>query len=488
MAVRRGQVALYLLMVIVVLCFLALMNVDIFLSVRSKNRIQNAGDAAALAAARHQALVLNEIARLNLEHLRAAALDETNRCEEIFYTQRRLALIAPVDGLRKADEAARANGREPREEFSTILREHAHIVRTVYAGGGQAGDPYPEPYPGAWGEYAAAIDAAIADGLAAGPDNLEFYYAQGGHLLLTRDFYSAIAGRNWCWFHFNAESTLKSYTGHEDWGPLPIRHENSFENSEIFSLHVKSKRGSILDVFTPREVVNLLERFADTGETGQGGSPWAESVAECPVTYAVITNSALLRDNRQTWYFLGEDRWREWTEISAERGFPVLGSIKPEYDVRGCAAIMRCEDDVESFAVDGTANLTWSAAAKPFGHLEDEDGDAAPATYLNGFLVPCFTDARLVPLDSVGGQNLATADAGWVNHVRHHLGGYLAYGTLGLPGRCWYCAQLRLWEQESFRASGIWWLKFNSGTCRRSTGGGIGGGGGGIGGGTSHGH
>lgn len=484
MARRRGQVALYLLMTIVVLCFLALMNVDIFLSVRAKNRIQNAGDAAAIAAARHQGRVLNEIGRLNIERLIAAALDDTNRCDELLVEQRRLALLAPVDGLREADDAARRNGREPRDEFSAILREHAEIVRTVYAGGGQPGDPYPEPYPGAWLEYAAAIENAIVDGLAAGPDNLEFYYAQGGHLLLTRDFYSAIAGRNWCWFHFNAESTLKSYTGYEDWGPLPVRQQNSFENSEVFSLHVQSRKVCVLDVFKPREILALLDNYKQ--DEGQSDDAWR--CDPCEIVYSVITNSALLRDKSMPWFFLKDDYWREWTEISAERGFPVLGSIKSEYDVRGCAAILRCEDDVESYAVDGSANLTWSAAAKPFGRLIDLKGDPVPATALKGFLVPCFTDVRLVPLDSVGGQNLATADAGWVNHVRHHLWAYMTYGAIGLNSRCWYCDQLRRWELDSFRLAGVEWLKFNGGTCRRSTGGGIGGGGGGIGGGTSHGH
>ena len=49
---RRGQVALYLLMVLVGIFLIALLNVDAFDFVRGKNRAQNAGDAAALAAAR----------------------------------------------------------------------------------------------------------------------------------------------------------------------------------------------------------------------------------------------------------------------------------------------------------------------------------------------------------------------------------------------------------------------------------------------------
>jgi Flp pilus assembly protein TadG len=41
-------------MVLVALFLLALLNVDVFDVVRGKNRVQNGGDAAALAAARHR--------------------------------------------------------------------------------------------------------------------------------------------------------------------------------------------------------------------------------------------------------------------------------------------------------------------------------------------------------------------------------------------------------------------------------------------------
>jgi Flp pilus assembly protein TadG len=51
---RRGQVAIYLLLVLVALFLLALLNVDVFDVVRGKNRVQNGGDAAALAAAQFQ--------------------------------------------------------------------------------------------------------------------------------------------------------------------------------------------------------------------------------------------------------------------------------------------------------------------------------------------------------------------------------------------------------------------------------------------------
>ena len=67
-----------------------------------------------------------------------------------------------------------------REEFAQILREHVDDIRLVYSGGTNSrGEPYPEPYPGAWTEYATAIENVISEGLACGPDNVEFYGAQG---------------------------------------------------------------------------------------------------------------------------------------------------------------------------------------------------------------------------------------------------------------------------------------------------------------------
>ena len=105
--------------------------------------------------------------------------------------------ISVADLNPAAREAALKNGMEKREEFSQILEEHVNDIRTVYAGGENAeGEPYPEPYPGAWTEYATAIRAVVGEGLATGPDNIEFYDAAGGHMLLNRMFYNAVAGKD----------------------------------------------------------------------------------------------------------------------------------------------------------------------------------------------------------------------------------------------------------------------------------------------------
>jgi len=472
MKARGGQVAVYLIMILVVVFILALLNVDSFVAVRAKNRLQNAGDAAALAAAKRQGSLVNEIGRLNVRHVLAAIDNDVAECERIVAEQRRIALLGPVSALRFANEAALKNGMERRDEFSRILEEHVKDIRRVYAGGENSeGEPYPEPYPGAWTDYATAIKAIVDEGLATGPDNMEFYDAAGGHLLLNRQFYNAVAGKDWCWFRFHhCESLLKDYRSYRDWGPLPSRRENPLDNSEIFSLHVVSKMCALTDVFDLEAIKTIAGRFANR-----------------EVTDDELAKSDAVSDRGQVWFFFDDYAWRQWFDglrlAGDEYGheFPVVGEIKPEYNVKGCAAVCRCVQDVESMAVESSSRHTWSAAAKPFGTVDDIEGWLGDVTSLNRFVVPCMTDVRLVSIDSVGGENLATADYGWVNHVRRHLAPYLAHGPVNAQG-CYYCLQLQAWERELFRKEGARWLKEYGGSCVHPVGGPGGHGG------TSHGH
>ena len=468
---RRGQIAVVLAFVLAVIVLLVLLNVDMFIAVRTKNRLQNGGDAAALAAARKQGALINEIGQLNIDHLKAAIANDEAQCEEIVLRQRKVALLGPVQALVLANRAAKKNGMPVRDEFAQILREHINDIRTVYAGGGQDGGPYPEPYPGAWTEYATTIGNAISDGLATGPDNMEFYNGAGGHLLLNRQFYNAVSGKNWCWFHFNCPSLLSDYHNFHDWGPLPVRKQNALGNSEIFSLHLTARKGALTDVFKKEEIKLLMERYGDR-----------------MVKDEELEASHVLTNSEQVWFYYDNTAWGPWFRGRALAGdeagyaFPIVGDIRPEYNVRGCAAICRCVDTVEPTAVDSVANLTWSAAAKPFGTVETLEGETDVVTGLRSFVAPgSQSNVRLVALDSVGGENLATADFGWVNHVRHHLGAYLEHGPVNALG-CFYCLQLQAWERLSFRREGAIWLKYNSGNCRRGTGGPSGHGG------TSHGH
>ena len=473
---RRGQVAILLAFALAALTLLVLMNVDTFLAMRTRGRLQNAGDAAALAAARKQGELLNEIGTLNLEHVLAAARDDTNECRRIVAKQRRLALCGPLDAVPAASDAAARNGAaresDANHPFSQILREHARTVRTVYTGDGGGGyDPFPEPYPGAWMEYAAALERVATGDLAAGPESIFFHYWNGGHTLLDPDFYRAIAAKNWCWFllECKAGNLLETYDSWHDWAPLPDRalvELDRFQNSEVFSLGVAGMRTPLLPLFTPEQLADLLK-------THLGKSVSEDSIAK----------SSLLKDPGETWFFLSRHLWHTWFDGSRLVGddsgysFPLAGDVKPEYNVLGASAGCFCAKELETVLSSGRAKFSWSAAAKPFGSLRTEEGETAPATAFKRFALPCFTDVRLVPCDTVARNSLSTADPSWVRHVREHLPLYMEKGPFPAPG-CWYCIQLTTWESEPFRRTGRNWLKFHPGECHRVTGPGGGGAGG----------
>ena len=472
---RPGQVALFLALVLVAVTVLVLANVGAFLSVTAKNRAMNAGDAAALAVAKRQGELLNEIGALNVAHVKAAleadGASEASlqaaraACEAIVLRQRRLCFLGPLEGIRLGNEAAEANGAKPSEEMRAILRQHVIDVRTGYA---TTLDAYPEPWPGAWEEYAQRLELALGEPMCAGPDNVEFVDDAAGHFLLDREFYHAVAGRNWCWFFYSGGGLLDSYSGFRDWAPLPRADDETrlarCANSEVYSLHLKPKAGRAVDLLGD----GLIRRL--TGRT-------AQEVRDAP----------LLNDPEQVWFLYDTSEagyWRKWTEIDpgGDWAFPVIGPVKEEYDVRGAAAVCRVAFDAPTLLTEETRTVAWAAAAKPFGTVEDERGAPAVATAQKALVLPAtFRDVRLVPLDAVGGRDLATADAEWMRHVREDLPLYLLNGPTASQG-CYYCAQLVDWERASLRRQGREWLRLNSSSCSRPSGGTYGRGG------TPHGH
>ncbi len=458
---KRGQVAVYLALVLVALMLLVLMNAGVFLGVSARNKTMNAGDAAALAVARHQGELLNEIGSLNVEHLRAALKGDGRRCDEIAEEQRRLAFLGPLEGLRLGNEAARQNGADESDAMREILRDHVADIRLVYDSNPEL---YPPPWEGAWEEYAEELETLIGGGVWAGVDNIDFLDAAGAHVLLDVAFYQAVAGRNWCWFHFEEPDLLDSYSSYRDWPPLPYAAGlgKTVTNSEIYSLHLEARQGSAVALVGTNAVCRLLKASPDD-----------------------VEKSTLLNDPSQTWMFYETDAaWRRWDEMDVARGFPAVGPVREEYDVLGCAAVCRVTRAFQRLVrAEASQTAVWTAAAKCFGAIADEKGELSPVTAWRGFVVGGFTSSRLIPIDAALGGNRFTADADWTTHVRKHLGVYLVAGPTLFPA-CWYCRQLVAWENESVREAGRHFLKFKSSTCvRPEAGSGASGRGG-----TAHGH
>lgn len=488
---RNGQVALYLLLAIVAVAVLVFMNVNAYLAVTAKNRAMNAGDSAALAAARYQGELLQLIGEINVEHLKllmpksvaeGAPLPREFRLADaakMSEKQSRLVFLGPLEAVRLANEAARRVGAAENERLAALLREHVGEIRSVYI---ENSEMYPEPWKGAWEEYAAAFAAVIGGGIAAGPDNIDFIDAASGHYLLMKQFYNAVAARSWCWFYFNARGLLDAYSSYRDWPPLPFPDDDErgarCVNCEVFSLHLVSVTGSARELFGDAMIEKLTGRKIERPQPDFVGS----------------FEEDLLDDRSQVWYLYDADHWRDWWEIDPDGKwkFPVVGRVRPAFNVKGCAAICRVyegfEDILDDPGGDGdfaVRTVQWAAAAKPFGTVEDMNGEENVVTAYNNLVVPCNrTDWTpvLVPLDTVGGKDMSTADVDWMHHVKGHLPPYLSDGPGALGAGCRYCQILREWERDELRAQAREWLKSNSASCIRSQGGGT------EVGGTPHGH
>lgn len=454
---------LFALMALVIAAFAVLWMFDVHKTLFVKARSRNAGDAAALAAARWQGISLNLLGELNV--LQAVSLAQSlssgdttfDDAHAIADLQSRVALVGPMVGFLAAQQAAKQNGAFNNGEYTATLMNHATEVRETYA------DRYTPPYannpspPTAWDDYADMLEILAMYGVAALPDNPHLYtdYADYDHLLLNPSFYDAIASSDWCWFFFHAYGTLQSYGSWRDWPSLPMVALPNPADSEYFRLGV-------------RRVSRLAQLTAP--EAGFDAPSGAELLAEVQARAGQFLPTNLL-DVSASWYAYREEIWSAWEDLLPDN-FAFRSDIKPEYDYAGADAAVRLESDADRLTPGLQKELiTWSAAAKPFGTL---DGPQRPDSL--GLVLPAFKEVRLIPMDAssapAGGSR-----PGWWEHIHNHLQPYVSRGLSALVEGCWYCQQLQTWEDADFRKEGLDWLAQNSSSCHRPGGGGDNGGG-----------
>jgi hypothetical protein len=435
---------IFLIMILVILTFVALWNFDLHKIIYVKSLSQNAGDGAALAAARWQGITLNLIGDLNIMQAVALTDGRTNEAAEIAGLQARLCYVGPMIGFMAAQQAAKNNGVFNNADFTSNVLAHAGTVRLSYAVPGADGQMlFPEPYPDAWNEYADMIEAIGAGGVAAGPDNARYYedYA-GSHLLLELEFYDAVAGQDWCWFHHNAMDLLLNYSDYHWWPDLPERIPTAQPmNSEYFGLGLR-KTTHVLDEDALTRMAGLAEARGLTGR----------------VDYAGVNAYT------SSWYCYNSS-WGAWDALSIEGSdpFPATGEVLPQYDYAGADVAIRVETEATRYT-PGASNspITWTAAAKPFGYLNDTE---RPNTY--DLVLPAFHDLRLIPVDASSAPAGGAFNMSWRTHIEEHLPSYMQHGLTQLsPGECWYCGQLVTWESSVFRQTGIDWLEEYSARCR----------------------
>ena len=457
MKARNGQVALYLVMVLLAIAVLMMVNVNAFLAVRSKNRMMNAVDEAAIAAAKHQGRLLNEIGRMNVEHLRAAVLGEPWGGGA---GMRSLAFLGPVEGIRKANGAAADWGYGSGEAPEALdgFWDHINEIR-------DNPDLYPPTEDGVnlWHVYADALAAALGGSPAVLPSYMEMVNPGSSGLFANSGFYDVLAARAWCWFTIGGNSShLDGDPSQVD--PYEITPVEVPENSEVFSLHITYKTW-------------MDSGWADEYVGGKGFSArWTNFV--CRVTGLTpedFSPRSYAASESETWAFY-DDLWRTWSTTYNPDDYPIAGTIKPEYDVAGCVAscmmlghIQQIGRDDEKRTSDKTILVT--AEAKPLGTVEDLDGGTAPVTAYNRFIAASrpdekiFTEAQLVLMGSVPRAPGCSMSPDWYKHVKKHSPQHPT------PG-CGYCRLWSEWSQPSFRASIRSWLQSNADSCRVKGGGG----------------
>ena len=463
---RSGQAMIFIVMIVVILISFALWNFDLHKVIYIKNISQNAGDSSALAGARWQAITLNLIGDLNVMQAVALTQGDTNEVMAINQLQARLCYVGPMVGLVAAQQAAKNNGIFNNSRFADRLRSHAEQVLKYGDLGADGQMVFTEPYSNAWVEYSAMIQSVVDGGVAVGPDNARLYTDYtGDHILLMQEFYDAVAGTDWCWFHHYAPDLLETYVNFQSWPPLPevIKTPDPI-NSEYFGLGL-----TIQHMITDVRVINVMNQLKE--ERGITGP-------------SLGTN---LVSNLAKWYCFDSSLWGTWDAISpfGEKSFPAAGPVKAQYDYAGADAVTRVLAESPRLTPGAGANkITWTAAAKPFGYLTADGNSIRPNTY--GIVLPAFRDVRLIPIDASSAPEGGAFNLDWRDHIEMHLPGYTDESGIYHPGYmatgetvpgCWYCLQLVMWESPIFRQTGIDWLKENSDSCQSYVGpGGHGGG------------
>ena len=467
---KSGQAIIFVMMVLVILVFVALWQFDIHKTLFVKYQSRNGGDSAAVAAARWQAISLNLIGEQNIMqavYISQGLTGNTNAFADastVGDLEARVAFTGPMVGFLASQEAAKNNGIYANPQYKSDAESHAAEIRAEYM------TRYPDPPyhndsepPTAWDDYADMVQEVADLGIAAAPDNARFYsdFKDFNHMLLNPSFYDAIGSLDWCWFFYNAYDLLKSYQSFRDWPALPVYQEPRPASAEYFSLDI-SRVSRLADVGQIVLTNGTLSPQALVNRIGELANPPTQ------IDPAVVNVAA-------HWLFYRDDVWGPWSDVTGD-GFPFRGSIRPEYNYAGADAAVRIVSSVDRITpgTSTNANVTWSAAAKPFGTLE---GPVRPNSY--GIVLPGFSDVRMIPIDASSAPPGGTRPE-WGIHIHDHLPRYMEMGLAGLDPNCWYCAQLAAWEDPNFRQTGVDWLMQHSKECAVATHGGGGGGGGGT--------
>ncbi len=526
---ESGQTLVYLMGVLGFLMLMGLWLFDTNTAVVGAIRAQNAADASALAAAQWQARSLNAIGELNLikaisaltanpppgavlQGQLAAATDSTNAFAIIQGAldslQSEIGFAGPVLAMVAAQQAAMNNGVPADASYTQAVRDHATLVENTYAAAFS---------PGLWANsqwaqrYADMLNWVADGGLAAKVDNFQPY--GGGSFsastvaqryLLSRTFYCAIAGRDWCYLR---ELLLGGYSDYNFWGGVTLL-TSGVSGSEYFSLNL-----DFVDAGT------LATQEQNTGRLPTLQAYFQDELSRRNLTLSSDWPSF---DASFHWAVYSPSHWGVWDKAHTYRD-SLVADPRPNLDYAGCDAVTRVSiphqvsltltnrgsgwtswlvgsagQDAVAGSVSrleglaqslsssgasspcrGSSGLSAGAAAKPFGSLP---GVSEPAPTFR-IVLPVFKDVRLIPIALA--SQFGNSDPVWLNHRIQHVPAYAASGAGGLVADCFYCQQLMAWDDATYRQDGIDWLNATDPltgqplhTCEQSGGSGGGGTGG----------
>jgi len=461
---KSGQAIIFLMVVMVIGLLVVVWNFDLHRVISAKLRMRNAGDSAAMAAARWQGHTLNMIGDLNL--IQAAIISEAydrylgvvkngiplfeeyledegylGDCEELHELRARLEFVGPLAAFAVAQQTAFNNGALPDPMLASNLVELAEDIR--YEVGRN-------PYDNAKKEYADLLEDLAVRGVAVSSYALQL----PGHALAQETFYAAIAQALagwWCPMH-DYRYQLENYEGYESWGKL----DTEFKIRYPFDLELDEFTVT-MDANIPWIAVPDVDNYYDDLETYL-------SANEVVSTFGSPDdlNPAIGRAYTVSWHVYGSSWAQEWprpayyndeTDARGKR-FALRAKVRDEYNYLGAVAGIGMSAEVGrgilSSSDNDTVDLSYKAKAKVFGFL-DADGFHPP--YYFGFVFPCFEEVRLVHSD-IGTKVLSGV---FYEHVTKHLEPYLVGGPEASDPQCPYCRLLVKWEGLD-RQEGLEWL------------------------------
>ena len=367
---KRGQVAIFLVLILAGLAMLIALNMDVFTSARAKTRLQNAADASALALARWQAISLNLIGELNLAHLVAVNESNATAMASIVGLQRRIAFIGPTLGLKEANDIARQNGVPVSENMTEAVR-------------------LLQPFLGAYGDL---LDDIIREGIRAGVDNAAIISAASQDPRFDPLFYEAIANRDFrtlCLRYADGSHRLPSVPADL---PNPDDVTLAGGSASFGYLGIGWRTGDSV----AGQIANLV-RLADLAGV------------EPRISAGRLSQNAALFF-REPWCLYDGAEWYPFPDEFSFPRFPWLSPLKSAYNVTGGSATIRIEGEISLASIAAQTNaIAAQAAAKALGAVNGQRvSDVSPA-----LVMPCFSCVRLVPFGPgaagrYGMSNLAT--------------------------------------------------------------------------------